>query len=66
MAYRSVGEMVDLIAVQYIVTPALQYFSFLRRGARVVDWARLESVFALTGNGGSNPPPSASSNEENT
>ena len=31
-----------------------------RRGARVDDWARLESVCTLTGTVGSNPTPSAS------
>lgn len=31
----------------------------IRRGGRVVESARLESVFALTGNEGSNPSLSA-------
>ena len=37
----------------------LAAFLVSRRGARVDDWARLESVCTLTGTVGSNPTPSA-------
>ncbi len=35
------------------------YCEYVRRRARVDEWGRLESDWALTGPGGSNPPVSA-------
>jgi hypothetical protein len=39
-------------------TPRLLCSDYLRMGGRVVDRARLESVFTFIGNEGSNPSPS--------
>ena len=39
-------------------TPRVHCSDYLRMGGRVVDRARLESVFTFIGNEGSNPSPS--------
>jgi hypothetical protein len=46
----------DLHAREF--TPRLQSSDYFRMGGRVVDRARLESVFTFIGNEGSNPSPS--------